>query len=148
MEKQVREFIAHIDVLAERLTPARRPQDRAEPECSPPELKVFAALGRRNTLGMSDLAAILKVPLSTATHTVDKLVAKDLVERKHVKHDRRIVQVTFSKKGKRIHRFVLESQIAVGRSMLEALGSKERGILLQQMAKLAQPPVAKRPKIN
>jgi DNA-binding MarR family transcriptional regulator len=133
LETQVRQFIAHIDVLAERLTPQRRPQDRDEPECSRQELRALAALGRQGTLGMSDLAAILKVPLSTATRTIDKLVAKDLVERQRVKQDRRIVQVTFSRRGKRIHQFVLKSQLATGRSLLEPLSSRERELFLQRM---------------
>ena len=90
-----------------------------------------------STLTMSELAAILKVPLSTATHMIDKLVVKNLVERRHVKHDRRIVQVAFSKKGKRIHRFVLESRrFAAGRAMLAALSPKDRGILLQRISKM------------
>ena len=125
-----------MDLVAERLRPARRPQDRGQPECSQQELKALAALGQRHTLTMSELAAILKVPLSTATHMIDKLVVKNLVERRHVKHDRRIVQVAFSKKGKRIHQFVLESRFTAARGMLAALSPRDRGIFLQRISKM------------
>ena len=135
-DEQVGQFIDLMDRVSDRLRPVRRPQDRDQPECSQQELKALAALGQRNTLTMSELAAILKVPLSTATRMIDKLVVKNLVERKHVKHDRRIVQVAFSKKGKRIHQFVLESRFAAGRAMLAALSPKERGIFLQRISKM------------
>ena len=42
---------------------------------------------------MSNLAESLGVPLSTATHTVDRLVAKGLVERNRSEEDRRVVEV-------------------------------------------------------
>jgi DNA-binding MarR family transcriptional regulator len=135
-DEQVGQFIDLVDTVADRLRPVRRPQDLDQPECSQQELKALAALGQRQTLTMSELAAILKVPLSTATRMIDKLVVKNLVERKHVKHDRRIVQVAFSKKGKRIHQFVLESRFAVARAMLAALNPKERGIFLQRISKM------------
>jgi DNA-binding MarR family transcriptional regulator len=135
-DKQVRQFIELMDMVADRLRPVRRPQDLDQPECSQLELRALAALGQRHTLTMSELAAILKVPLSTATHMIDKLVVKNLVERRHVKHDRRIVQVAFNKKGKRIHQFVLESRFASGRAMLAALNPRERRIVLQRISKM------------
>jgi DNA-binding MarR family transcriptional regulator len=126
-----------MDVLADRLTPERRPRDAAMPECSRQEMKALSALGQQGALTMSDLAAVLKVQLSTATHMIDKLAAKGLVERKRVKQDRRIVQVTFSKKGKRIHQFVIESRLAAARGMLEALDPNAREAFLKRMTKLA-----------
>jgi DNA-binding MarR family transcriptional regulator len=136
-DEQLRQFIAHMDLLAELLTPPRRPQDFAEPECSRQELRALAAIGQRHTLSMSDLAAMLSVQLSSATHTIDKLVAKGLVERKRVKQDRRIVHVTFSRKGKRIHQFVADSRLTTGRSLLEALPLSARGTFLRRIAQIA-----------
>jgi DNA-binding MarR family transcriptional regulator len=136
-DDQLRQFISHVDVLMEKLKPMRRPQDRNEPECSQQELRALAALGQRDTLTMSDLAGMLRVPVSTATHTIDRLVAKGLVERKGVPQDRRIVQVTFSKKGKRINQFVLESRLASGRALLEILHPRDRQVFLQRLATIA-----------
>jgi DNA-binding MarR family transcriptional regulator len=137
-EDQLRQFISHMDALTERLRPARRPRDRDTPECSQQELKVLAALGDRDNLTMSDLAGILSVPLSTATHTIDKLVAKGLVERRRVQQDRRVVQVTFSKKGKRIHQFVVKSRLGVGRALLAALSPEDRGVFLRQLTAISR----------
>jgi DNA-binding MarR family transcriptional regulator len=139
-DKQVRQFIDLMDLVADRLKPVRRRQDRDQPECSQQELKALAALAQRNTLTMSELAGILKVPLSTATRMIDKLVVKNLVERKHVKHDRRVVQVAFSRKGKRIHQFVIESRFAAARGMLAALHPRDRGVFLQRILKMVPGP--------
>jgi DNA-binding MarR family transcriptional regulator len=136
-EEQAQQFIAQMDVLADRLTPERRPLDAAMPECSRQEMKALAALGQRGTLTMSDLAAILKVQISTATHMIDKLAAKGLVERKRAQQDRRIVQVTFSKKGKRIHQYVVASRLAIARGVLKALDPAARKVFLQRMTKIA-----------
>ncbi len=93
LEGQLREFLAHMDELAERLTPQRRPQDRGEPECSTQELRTLAAISKRGQLRMTDVADLLEVRLSTASHTVDKLMAKGLVRRTRASADRRVVQV-------------------------------------------------------
>jgi DNA-binding MarR family transcriptional regulator len=77
------------------------------------------------------------VHVSTATHTIDRLAAKGFVERKRAKQDRRIVQVTFSRKGKSIHRYVAASRVAAAREMLKVLSPGARRIFLQRMTKIA-----------
>ena len=91
---------------------------------------------------MSDLASILDVPLSTATHTVDRLVSKDLVVRGRPAENRRIVQVALSKRGLEMHRSFMECRLAMGRDMLEALSPGEREIFLELMAKMTRPPAS------
>ena len=110
-----------------------------EIELSQQEFRLVAAIGHKGSAIMSDLAGILNVPLSTATHTVDKLVAKELVERGRADRDRRIVLVELSEKGRRLHQSCLECQLAMGRTMLEALSPGEREIFLELMAKMTQP---------
>jgi DNA-binding MarR family transcriptional regulator len=140
LEKQTLEFLVHLDALVEGLRPKRRPQDRDEPECSAQELRVLTAVGQRDTLTMSDLAGMLRVPQSTATHTVDRLVAKGLVERRRASEDRRVVQITFSRRGRRINQFVAASRMAAGRRLLQALKPRDREMLIQWMASLARAP--------
>jgi DNA-binding MarR family transcriptional regulator len=106
-------------------------------ECSERELRALAALGRNGSLSMSDLAAILKVPLSTATHTVNRLVVKGLIERRRAKHDRRVVRVTFSQKGQEINRFVENTREAEARRMLESLPVHDRQALLRWLSTMA-----------
>src|SRR5687768_7430014 len=60
--RQARELIAHVDALAERLRPSRRPVDRQAAACSPQELFALNTIGRRERLTMTDLAAAMRVP--------------------------------------------------------------------------------------
>jgi DNA-binding MarR family transcriptional regulator len=140
LERQVRQLVGCFYELSERLM-VRQPSRAALPEVelSHREFRLVAALGHKGSAIMSDLASALHVPLSTATHTVDKLVAKELVARGRAERDRRIVLVELSERGRQLHQSCLDCQIAMGRTMLEALSPGEREIFLELMAKMTQP---------
>ena len=87
---------------------------------------------------MTDFAGELGVPLSTATHTVDRLVAKDLVMRLRSAKDRRVVQVELSDMGKALHAELRSRHQAMARNWLAPLSPAERETFLKLMAKIAQ----------
>jgi len=86
---------------------------------------------------MSDLAAALGVPLSTATHTVDRLVEKGLVVRNRSEQDRRVVQVEMSDPGKALQASLRSKHQAMARSWLAPLSPGERETFLDLMAKIS-----------
>lgn len=137
-EADLRAFLAYMDALTERLAPKRRPQDRGEPDCSPQELRALAAIDKHGEMPMSELARFLGVRLSTATHTVDKLVEKGLVERKRAHPDRRVVLVGFSKRGLRINRYVAEARKREGRALLATLGPRARRELIARLGRMSE----------
>jgi len=139
LERQLRELIAHFDALSQRMMTNRPPPPGSDVECSPQEMRALSVLGRQGTAIMSDLAGTLHVPLSTATHTIDKLVNKGLVERTRPDDDRRVVQVGLSGKGKELHQTFLDFRLDMSRSMLDALSPGEREIFLELMAKMTKP---------
>jgi DNA-binding MarR family transcriptional regulator len=136
-EQDARIFLEHFDALAERLRPKRRPRDAHARECSPRELRALAVLGRQGRVTMSALAEMLDVPLSTATRTVEGLVRKDLVERWQSKADRRIVEVGFGQRGKRINEHVANQRRTQAQTLLGALSGDERVALLRALADVA-----------
>ncbi len=140
IDQDIQAFLGHLDTLAERLRPRRRAQDAHAPACSPRELRALQTLGQRSRVTMSDLAVLLDVPLSTATHTVDRLVAKGLVERKQAARDRRVVEIAFSRRGKRINQHAVASRQSVAHILIAVLSRPERETLLRQLAKLAATP--------
>ena len=85
---------------------------------------------------MSNLAEALGVPLSTATHTVDRLVAKGLVVRNRSEKDRRVVQVEMSEYGRKLQASHTEKRRFMARSWLEPLTPTEREIFLKLMDKI------------
>ena len=140
LERQLKQLVGCFYELSARLMVRQPPRaTMPEVELSHQEFRLVAALGHKGSTIMSDLAGVLNVPLSTATHTVDKLVAKGLVERARAVRDRRIVLVELSEKGRRLHQSCLEYQLAMGRTMLAALSPGEREIFLELMAKMTQP---------
>jgi hypothetical protein len=106
-------------------------------------------LQRRNTLGSQSgqllgcldalfRRLILGVPLSTATHTIDRLVGKGLVIRVRSEQDRRVVQVEMSEVGKAFQTALRARHQAMARSWLTPLSPAERETFLNLMAKITQ----------
>jgi DNA-binding MarR family transcriptional regulator len=139
IDKQLRQLIGYFDTLSQRLMVKRSPALVVDLEMSQPEIRALLMLGAKESAIMSDLAGVLNLPFSTATHTMDKLVAKGLAERARVNENRRTVRVALTEKGRQFHRSILDCQFAMGRSMLEALSPGEREIFLELMAKMTQP---------
>ena len=86
---------------------------------------------------MSDFAGELGVPLSTATHTIDRLVAKGLVVRVRSEQDRRVVLVEMSRQGLALQTALRARHQAMARSWLAPLSPAERETFLDLMAKIA-----------
>jgi DNA-binding MarR family transcriptional regulator len=137
-ERQLRQLIGCFDALSQRLMVKRWPELVPDLEVSQKEIRAVVMLGRKESTIMSDLAGELNVPLSTATHTMDNLVAKGLAERARGDENRRIVRVALTTKGRELHQSFVNCQLAMGRSMLEALSPGEREIFLELMAKMTQ----------
>ena len=117
-------------------------EDPAPPEVSREEIRAMVILGTKGKMIMSSLAEALGVPLSTATHTVDRLVAKGLAVRSRSDEDRRIVQVEMSELGRQLQDAHRAKQREMARSWLMPLSPGEREIFLELMDKitrLAQP---------
>jgi MarR family transcriptional regulator for hemolysin len=68
-------------------------------ELSYPQVLVLYALLEKGTCTMSELSKWLKISHGVATRTVDRLVEKGMVERRHGSEDRRVVLVSLSPGG-------------------------------------------------
>ena len=134
-QKQASELMACMAQLMEATMISHEPPF-PDLELSPREIRVLIVLGDRGEMIMTDLAAAVQAPLSTVTRIVDRLHKKGLVERCRSEQDRRIVVITGSEKGKRLHNEARQHQLTMAYRMLEPLSSGEREILLELMAKL------------
>ena len=71
------------------------------------EMHTIEIIGKNTNVTPSDIARELMLTLGTVTTSLNKLEAKGYIERKRSKLDRRVVHLTFTKKGKlldRLHR--------------------------------------------
>ena len=64
------------------------------------EMHTIEAIGMYHPRTMSEVAQDLKITVGTLTTAINRLVKKEYVERKRVEDDRRIVQISLTKKGK------------------------------------------------
>ncbi len=85
---------------------------------------------------MSELSASLGVPLSTATRTVDWLVARGVVSRAADPKDRRTVRLLMTPKGARIFQAFAEFNRQRIARLLRAFSPAEQAQLLKLMNRL------------
>lgn len=134
-EDHSRAFVDSLDALIGRFI-VNSPRGLHPIDISPQESRSLIWLGRNHTCVMSEFARGLAVPLSTATHMVDRLVEKGLLVRKRSKQDRRIVMISLSKLGKRLDRRFYEHRLTRSRKLLGALGTTDQKHLIRLMRKL------------
>jgi DNA-binding MarR family transcriptional regulator len=137
IERQSGELLGHLDALFRRLMLTRQPAEETSLELSREEIRALIVLRSSGRSIMSDFAGALGIPLSTATHIIDRLVHKGLVMRVRSDRDRRIVQVEMSAPGKKLHAALRAKHQAMALSWLEPLSPSERESFLSMMAKIA-----------
>jgi DNA-binding MarR family transcriptional regulator len=138
LQRQSGQLLGYLDALFRRLVLPRRPTDEAGFDCSREEMRALILLGSSGRTIMSDFAGELGVPLSTATHTIDRLVGKGLVVRVRSEEDRRVVLVEMSETGKAFQTALRARHHSMARSWLTRLSAAERETFLGLMAKLTQ----------
>jgi DNA-binding MarR family transcriptional regulator len=137
VERQARDLVACLEAMRRRMI-HHAPWKGFHIELSPPDIKAFAVLADNGSVTMSDYAKVLGAPLSTATHAVERLVAKGIAVRSRSENDRRIVRVQLSEKGKKMERMFKQMRLEMGRQMLACLTPGEREIFLELMVKIAR----------
>jgi DNA-binding MarR family transcriptional regulator len=144
LERQSGQLLGYLDALFRRLVLLRQPAlpglgtDEPGLECSREEMRALILLGSRGRSIMSDFAGELGVPLSTATHTIDRLVSKGLVVRVRSEQDRRVVLVEMSEIGQAFQTALRSRHHAMARGWLTPLSPAERETFLGLMAKITQ----------
>jgi MarR family transcriptional regulator, organic hydroperoxide resistance regulator len=130
------QLVGFLETLFRRMMLNHKLAEEPEIEISREEIRAIIILDSQHRMTMSRLAESLDVPLSTATHTVDRLVSKRLVERNRSEEDRRVVEVQMSEYGSKLQAVFRDKRKVVARSWLEPLSGDEREAFLKLMAKI------------
>jgi DNA-binding MarR family transcriptional regulator len=94
-------------------------------------------LHRKPGLTMGELSQALSVPLYAATRMVDSLVATGLADRLPDPDDRRVVRVTLTEDGRRLHQ-AIEAHVAQSiQRIMACLTPEEQDILITLLRKVA-----------
>jgi len=137
LDQQSAQLVGYMEVLTQRMALEKRPVCEPHMDCSREEFRALTVLGFTGSVTMTHLAEALRVPLSTATRTIDRLVEKNLVFRSRSEQDRRTVQVEMSESGKKIQEGFRSQLQSMARSWLASLSRGEREIFLELMDKIA-----------
>lgn len=87
--------------------------------------------------GMGDVARYLNVAMTTMSSAVDRLVKKDLIDRRRPEDNRRAVALSANQKGRQVVDDHIEGYREACRTMLRALDLSEQGELIRLTEKIA-----------
>lgn len=132
-----RDLVTYLDRTMRRLVLVGGGRD-APPSFSRSEIAAFDTVGAEGPLTMSEIAARTRMPLSTVTRVVDRLVARELVLRERPADNRRIVRVALNAEGRRAYRSALAHRTAGVRRMLQCLTEAEGRELIRLFRKISE----------
>ncbi len=100
------------------------------------DIVTLELLLQEKSLNMSMLSKALKRTMSASTAIIDKLIGLRLVNRHHSERDRRVVEVTLTKKGKALARGINRNRLVFIKSMFSALTQNEKKLYLELIRKI------------
>jgi DNA-binding MarR family transcriptional regulator len=100
------------------------------------EIHTIEAVGLYGSKTMSEIAAKLEITMGTLTTAVDKLIKKGYMERSRSTSDRRIVNVSLTKRGKLAYRIHEKFHLDMVQAIMLDFNPEEEEILLTALSKL------------
>jgi len=100
------------------------------------EIHTIEAIGMYDTKTMSEVAGILGITVGTLTTAINHLVKKEYVIRKKSEEDRRVVQISLTRKGKLAYRVHEKFHADMVRAIIEELTPEEEEVLIKSLDKL------------
>jgi DNA-binding MarR family transcriptional regulator len=135
-EAMARELVVHLDRTMRRFILGGVDRDSAE-RFSRSEISIVDLLGAEGPMAMGEVAARTRMPLSTATRVVGRLVERGMLERERPEENRRVVRVALAAGGRRFYRAALGARISGAQRMLECLGERDSRELIRLLQKVA-----------
>lgn len=100
------------------------------------EIHTIEAVGLYGSKTMSEIASSLEITMGTLTTAVDKLIKKGYLERNRSNTDRRIVNVSLSRRGKLAYRIHEKFHLDMVQEIMMDFTQEEEEILLTALSKL------------
>ena len=100
---------------------------------SVPQLSVLGHLARRGDCPMHELARVLGVSRPAATGLVDRLITQGLAVRRGDAADRRVIRVSLTAKGRKIHSSIWEQKRRVIAQVFGRIRAADRAHYLKTL---------------
>lgn len=139
------QFVESFDGLLRRIIVPNSHQAVQDLGLGSQDVRALTWLGRKDRSLMTDFAKGVDVPLSTATHLANRLVAKGVVVRERSEEDRRVVLIGLSEEGRTLESQLFVSKLSRSQTLLEKLAPAEQQQLVALMQKALAEPAAQPP---
>jgi|SRR3712207_5699602 len=100
------------------------------------EVHTIEAIGMYNKRTMSEIAGDLKITVGTLTTAINHLFKKGYVDRSRSEHDRRLVYIELTKKGKLAYRVHEKFHLDMIKATISGLSNEEEDTLISSLEKL------------
>ena len=100
---------------------------------------IMMELGAQSQMTVNDLALNMKLDKSTISRQVESIVTTDIATRVSAKEDRRKVEVSLSKKGRRLYNQINKEMDQNFASAFAGISTDDFDIFLSVFSKLSQP---------
>ena len=101
------------------------------------QLKTMTALSEDGLISMGELCKMANVKMPSLTEVVDRFETEGIFERTRDNSDRRVVKVSFTEKGKKLHRDVLKKRADELSRLFGLLNKHERILLADSLKNVA-----------
>ena len=111
-------------------------EDLEKLDLTPPQFYVLATIGYLGGVPFSEIGAKMMVTVSNLTGIVDRLEEKGIVVRERDKHDRRVIHVKLTEKGKKLYKVSIttfENSVSRLFSHINKSQQKELSTLLRNL---------------
>ena len=98
---------------------------RLSEDISKKELLIVQFVGANGKVIMKDIADYMKIPVSTTTGIVDRLVHKKYLQRIFSEHDRRSISIVLDSLGERTDELMTKMKTAMANRILDDLQNEE-----------------------
>jgi DNA-binding MarR family transcriptional regulator len=133
-----REMVVALDKILARLMAVAPSEGGGEALLTLQEAAAAKAIPSSGAVSMSVLASSMGIALPTATHLMDRLVAKGIAVRTRAEHDRRLVLVALSEQTRAHRRKFFENRVALIGNILEPLGPMEAERVVNALHEVAR----------
>ena len=109
---------------------------RLSEDISKKELMIVSFVGDKDTVIMREIADYMKIPVSTTTGIVDKLVQKGYLSRQFSPTDRRSISIVLDQIGKNTHRLMSDMKLEMADKILDDLEEFEANNFIGMLEKV------------
>ena len=135
-EDRAKELAGYLRIIREKLRRIDKWNPLTSSVLNLQEVRVVLGIGTGGAMTMSRMADRLQLSVSSMTAVIDKLEKKKFVARDRQAEDRRVVEVTLTKAGRKFFDLAQQAHMQFMTEFLGALSASEQDTMLQLFRKV------------